>query len=237
MKTVYTPEQVQEAAADPQKAIAILLEVATGKARIKRERVFHEKRASKTPSPEEIQRTLDVAKKLNLERWVIMRLWGPPPFGSGLRNGEVVGNHRNGSNLPGAQIEDFRDDGFIYIRGKKNHIDKWPIPHDLGPVIKELIGKRQKGKIFLDGYEDPVGVMDKFLKVCMKEAGISDYDKIWPHRFRHAFAHDWARRTNKNPVVLKGLMRHKNIAQTMTYISEMEQDDSTQLLQKEFAEA
>jgi integrase len=237
MKTVYTPDQVAEASKDPQKAITILLEVATGKARIKREKVFHEKRASKTPSPEEIQKTLDVAKKLNLERWVVMRLWGPPPFGSGLRNGEVVGNHRNGSNLRGAQIEDFRDDGFIYIRGKKNHIDKWPIPHDLGPVIKELIGKRTKGKIFLDGYEDPVGVMDKFLKVCMREAGVTEADKIWPHRFRHAYAHYMAKKYDKNPVILKGMMRHKNIAQSMTYIDELQQQDSTKLLEDSFKEA
>jgi integrase len=235
MKTVYTPEQVQAASADPQQAIKILLELSLGQARIKREKPFHEKRAFKTPSPEEIEKTLDVAKKLSTERWVVMRLWGPT--GSGLRNGEVVGNHRNGSNLPGAQVEDYRDDGFIYIRGKKNHIDKWPIPLDLRPYIKELIGKRTKGKIFLDGYEDPVGVMDKFLKVCLKEAGVSEPDKIWPHRFRHAYAHYWAEKTNKNPVVLKGLMRHKNIAQTMTYIEEMEQADSTRLLEKALSEA
>jgi integrase len=240
VKTVYTPEQVQEAINDhayPMRATQMLLELASGAARIKREKVFHEKRASKTPSPEEIQKTLDVAKKLSTERWVVMRLWGPPPFGSGLRNGEVVGNHRNGSNLPGAQIEDFRDDGFIYIRGKKNHIDKWPIPHDLGPVIKELIGKRRKGKIFLDGYEDPVGVMDKFLKVCMREARVQEADKIWPHRFRHAFAHYIARKYDKNPVILKGAMRHKNIAQSMTYIDELQQQDSTKLLEDSFKEA
>lgn len=232
MKTVYTPEQVKDALTNPARANEILLELISGTARIKKEQIFHKKRASKTPSAEEIQRTLDVAKKLDPQRWVIMRLWGPPPFGSGLRNGEVVGNHRNGSNLPGAQIEDYRGDGHIYIRGKKNHIDKWPIPLDLGPVIKEIIGSRVKGPIFtVSGYADPVGTMDHFLKVCMREAGIDDYEKIWPHRFRHAFAHYFARKYEKNPVTLKGVMRHKNINQTMTYINELEQDDSSKLLQ------
>lgn len=184
-------------------------------------------RRSKIPSKEEEARVLETVERMSPSDSLIYWLMGK----RGLRIGEIVSNHRNGSNLPGLQLEDLTDSG-VHVKGKKGHDDFIPLPSDKVSALKGLGETRQKGPIFKDiaSHKDPVGTMDHRTKVYCREAGIEGWQWIHPHAFRHAFGYKAARAVGGDSFKVRDLMRHKNIAMSSRYVHGMDETEKKNLL-------
>jgi len=184
------------------------------------------KHRSKIPSKEEEARVLETVERMSPSDALIFWLMGK----RGLRIGEIVGNHRNGSNLPGLQIEDLTDSG-VHVKGKKGHDDFIPLPPEIIVKLRQqtIRGKQpaKTGLIFYDvgSHQDPVGTMDHRTKVYCREAGIEDSHYVHPHAFRHAFGFKVARMTNGDSYKVRDFMRHKNIAMSSRYVHGMSPEE------------
>ena len=187
------------------------------------------KHRSKIPSKEEEARVLETVAKMNPADELIFWLMGK----RGLRIGEIVGNHRNGSNLPGLQLEELTDSG-VHVKGKKGHDDFIPLPGDIVSRLKGLGGTRQKGPIFWDvaSHKDPVGTMDHRTKRYCCEAQVEDWQYVHPHAFRHAFGYKAARKTGGDVYKVRDLMRHKNTAMSSRYVQGMDPEEMKATLSK-----
>jgi integrase len=128
-----------------------------------------------------------------------------------LSTGEVVGSHRNGSNLPGLQVGELQSDG-IYVHRKKGGGQYHHLPRDIVQKMQIVIGGRRKtgdeiqDRIFLPEMKDPVGVVIKRMKIHAHQAGLEGWKLIQPTAYRRAGGTRIARRTNKNLSETKDLM-------------------------------
>lgn len=58
-----------------------------------------------------------------------------------------------------------------------------------------------------------------------KRAGIRDWKRVHPHRFRHYFGTFHARRTGRDPWKVSSLMGHKDLRATRVYVEELSPEE------------
>jgi site-specific recombinase XerD len=132
----------------------------------------------------------------------------------GLRVGEIVGCE----GLPGIHLEDIRSEG-IWVKGKgyKAGIVQdslVPIP---ASVIKQLrhysSDLKQGDKVFRISERQAERIVKNYARL----SGIEDWRLVGPHRLRAFFATD-AKDKGKDGLMIKDLMRHKNLTTTEIYV-------------------
>jgi integrase/recombinase XerD len=132
----------------------------------------------------------------------------------GLRVGEIVGCE----GLPGIHLEDIRSEG-IWVKGKgyKAGIVQdslVPIPATVIKLIRNYSSNLKTGdKVF------PISERqaERIVKNYARKSGIEDWRLVGPHRLRAFFATD-AKDKGKDGLMIKDLMRHKNLATTEIYV-------------------
>ncbi|HWY28206.1 MAG TPA: site-specific integrase [Candidatus Sulfotelmatobacter sp.] len=152
---------------------------------------------------------LALAKKNSPRDHAIMTLmrWG-------LRVGEIVGCE----GLPGIHSEDIRSDG-IWVKGKgyKAGIVQdslVPIPASVIKVLKGFSSDLKPGeKVFQISERQAERVVKNYARL----SGVEDWRFVGPHRLRAFFATD-AKDKGKDGLMIKDLMRHKNLATTEIYV-------------------
>jgi len=143
-------------------------------------------------------------------------------FRWGLTLGEVVGYR----DLPGIHKEDLRENG-VWIRGKgwaggaktgKETEERIEGLYQLPPdVLRQLAARAALappgGKVFgVSGRQT-----ERIVKEYARLAGVEDWHLIGPHRLRAFFATD-ARDKGVEGLLIRDMMRHKDIGDTNTYV-------------------
>lgn len=136
-----------------------------------------------------------------------------------IRDGQFVKRMRPEDPLPGLLVTDLHD-GSIWVRGKGGTEKEQPLPSKLYARLQAYIGKRKSGKIFDLGSEG----LYKMVRRYAQRAGVGEWDKVHPHRFRHYYIRSVYRKT-KDPVMTQALARHKDFNMTNHYIGEPEMAD------------
>ncbi len=129
----------------------------------------------------------------------------------GLRVGEIFGD----KGLPGIHVEDLREKG-IWVRGKGYTAgivqDKLvPMKADLMERLHKF--KPKKGRVFAVSVDTAQNRVKQYARL----AGVEDWERISPHRLRAFFATD-AKDKGKDGLIIKDLMRHKNLRTTEIYV-------------------
>lgn len=156
----------------------------------------------------------------------------------GFSPGEVVGNQRNGSNLPGFQIGDLQSDG-IFVHRKKGGGRYFRLPADIVEKMRIMVGGRKKtgdelkDKIFLIGFVDPVGTLDHRTKIHAEKAGLEGFKFIQPTAYRRAVGTRVARKTNKNLSETRDVMGLQNAESADRYVERMEPERQDEILLEE----
>ncbi len=163
---------------------------------------------------------------------ILDRLYGGEPVVSAsdgdyslIRDGQYVLKMRKQDPLPGLQVQDLHD-GSIWVRGKGQTEKEQPLPSWLYESLKSFIGKRKTGPIFdysADG-------LYKLTKKYAQLAGVSEWQRVHPHRFRHAYIRSVYRKT-KDPVMTQSLARHKDFNMTNHYIGEPDMNDKKAIVE------
>jgi len=114
------------------------------------------------------------------------------------------------------KLEQFNNDSFTYFRLKLRNSKPEPIvvpvSDPLRNLLRNLVGKRQKGPIFERLHADQT--MNTFLKEIAK---IAEIDKPLSHKVgRHTFATIFLRRT-KDLASLKDILGHSELRETLIY--------------------
>jgi site-specific recombinase XerC len=207
---------------------------------------------TKLLNDEEKIKLLDTVQKMNPDDWPIFWLMEY----RGLRIGEIVSDHREGSrlvvnnnpdpdkakewgagwknfksNLPGLLIEDLTESG-IHVVGKYHHDDFIFLPKNIIEKLRVLAGKREKGLIFnsVGSYKDPVGTMDKRSKRYACQAGIEDWQYYHPHASRHDFGYKMAELTEGDVFKVRDFCRHKGIGMSSVYVHKAPPEKLRQIL-------
>jgi len=157
----------------------------------------------------QVETILELAKKTNSRDHAMMTLmrWG-------LRVGEIVGCE----GLPGIHFEDIRSEG-IWVKGKgyKAGIVQdslVPMPAAVIKLLRRFSADLEPGdKVFSISERHAERIVNKYAR----RAGIEDWRFIGPHRLRAFFATD-AKDKGKDGLMIKDLMRHKNLATTEIYV-------------------
>jgi integrase/recombinase XerD len=157
----------------------------------------------------QIQTILGLAMKRSERDHAMMTLmrWG-------LRVGEIVGC----GGLPGIRLEDIRSEG-IWVKGKgyKAGIVQdslVPMPASVIKLLRRYASDISPGdKVF------PISERqaERIVKNYARSSGIEDWHLVGPHRLRAFFATD-AKDKGKDGLMIKELMRHKNLATTEIYV-------------------
>jgi site-specific recombinase XerD len=157
----------------------------------------------------QVETILGVARKASPRDYAMMTLmrWG-------LRVGEIVGCE----GLPGIHMEDIRSEG-IWVKGKgyKAGIVQdslVPMPANVIKLVRQYSSNLKPGdKVF------PISERqaERIVKNYAKLSGIEDWRLVGPHRLRAFFATD-AKDKGKDGLMIKDLMRHKNLATTEIYV-------------------
>lgn len=157
----------------------------------------------------QVETILGVAGRTSSRDYAMMTLmrWG-------LRVGEIVGCE----GLPGIHLEDVRSEG-IWVKGKgyKAGIVQdslVPMPANVIKLVRQYSSNLKPGdKVF------PISERqaERIVKNYAKLSGIEDWRLVGPHRLRAFFATD-AKDKGKDGLMIKDLMRHKNLATTEIYV-------------------
>jgi hypothetical protein len=143
-----------------------------------------------------------------------------------IRDGSCVLRMRPDNPLPGLQVQDLHD-GSIWVRGKGGTEREQPLSKALYERIQRFIGKRKTGPIFdfsADG-------LYKLTKKYARAAGVGEWNKVHPHRFRHAYIRAVYRQT-KDPVMTQRLARHATFDMTNHYIGEPDMSDKKKVIEE-----
>src|SRR5438309_549421 len=184
-------------------------------------------------SEEQVRDIIALAKKENTRDYLIFRLM---PF---FRVGEVMGSEPRKwdktlkkwfpvePTLPGLLVQDLQDDG-IWVQGKGWKRKENPAPPVFMPfspeLVKELrlfIGNRKTGRIFepiFQGGKYNQNSVRRHSRRYAKMVGVSDWQLVHPHRFRHFGITKTYKDSGKDVRAAREFGRHKNIATTMRYI-------------------
>jgi site-specific recombinase XerD len=157
----------------------------------------------------QVETILELAKKTNSRDHTMMTLmrWG-------LRVGEIVGCE----GLPGIHFEDIRSEG-IWVKGKgyKAGIVQdslVPMPAAVIKLLRHHSADLKPGdKVFSISERHAERIVNKYAR----RAGMEDWRLIGPHRLRAFFATD-AKDKGEDGLMIKDLMRHKNLATTEIYV-------------------
>lgn len=177
---------------------------------------------------DQVRAMLQKAKAVSERDYLILSLM----VNGGFRRAELVGGDDprvpQEKRLPGMMIENFRDGG-VYILGKKADREVLqPLPPALLSEVKTFIGRKSSGPLF-DYSTDGVR------KICLKyakAAGVPDWDRVHPHRLRHFYITNVARKTGRDPWKTRDMARHKNIATTNRYVSELRPDEKKHIIEE-----
>lgn len=210
----------------PDLALFMFDALVTGRAVLRRPEKVHIPQRRRMPTELEAQQLIDYLDREgnsdSIIFWVMQK--------RGLKPGEIVGNHRNGSNLPGFQVGRVEEWGVLYKRAKGGEA-KCLLPSDIVAKLRRTIGDRRltgdelNDRIFLVGYEDPVGLLAHRMKIYAKDAGIEDWKSITPHGFRRLYGYLAAMRTDRNAAKTAQLLHLKNVASVSTYIPPMSPEE------------
>ena len=182
-------------------------------------RSHHQNRSTERQlSDEEVSKILAYAAKANPEHYLIIWLMAK----RGLRDGTIVSNHRNGSNLAGLQVEDLLEDR-IWYDAKKGHRKYKFLPPDIVAKLRHGIGTRTQGPIFDDlaKQSSPIEAVRYFVHQYAKAVGIPDWQYIRPHAFRHYAGYRFAEVSGFNPYAVRDFMDHSNTSIGSRYVHEL----------------
>ena len=151
----------------------------------------------------------------------------------------VIRTHNSGEwikaepTVPGLLIEDIRENG-IWVQGKGWKRAKSPTPPVLQPLpgdlleeLKAFVGDRKKGKIF----NLTIDRVWQLARNYAKKAGLTDWKLVHPHRFRHFTTTQVGRKFGV--VAARDIARHKNLATTNRYISELPEDEKRKIIEEQ----
>jgi integrase/recombinase XerC len=140
-------------------------------------------------------------------------------LGTGLRIGEVL--H--------IRVKDLIDgmDGFTLIitREKKGagvKPERLPIAQELGKRLKDYChaAKLQPNDLIFDGHPNSYRYA---LRMAAKAAGLSDWQHVHPHQFRHSFIYSKVSQ-GIHPLILTRLVGHSSLQVTQQYYAPTEND-------------
>lgn len=96
------------------------------------------------------------------------------------------------------------------------------LPNDLATELYAYASTlRKNGKVV--GFTRQRGY--QLCQEYAKRAGISDWKRVHPHRFRHYFGTFHARRTGRDPWKVSSLMGHKDLRATRVYVEELSPEE------------
>lgn len=122
---------------------------------------------------------------------------------------------------PGIRKEDVTSEGVsvVWKGGEKN---LRYLPSDLARELFAYASKLHKGQKIV-GFTRQRGY--QLCQDYAREAGISDWKRVHPHRFRHYFGTFHARRTGRDPWKVSSLMGHKDLRATRVYVEELSPEE------------
>jgi len=192
-------------------------------------------------SEAQVNGILSSAKQGPLDIYLVLRLLAD----CGLRINEVVGyawktatfSCSSKGPLPGIQIEDIQwDRGTVWVIGKggpkggRIPREEVPLPNDLLDPLKQLVGRRAKGRLFAMSDNR----VRRHLSIHAKLAGIQDWKRVHVHRLRHYFITRVARVT-KDPIAARDLARHLHLSTTNRYIAQYSLQDKKRIMDQVLA--
>ena len=184
---------------------------------------------------DQIEKVLRLAKARDFRHYVVFALMGQ----RGLRIGSVIGMENTvryfrkrdqqwmvkSYSLPGLKKEDVKDDHLV-VHAKRVGVKRAYINKTL---LGELQGYANTLKPGQKLVEMSVQEANDLCKEYAKEAGITDWDRAHPHRWRHYFGTYWARRTGRDPWKVKSLLMQTDIRSTMKYVEDLSPEEESEL--------
>jgi integrase len=121
----------------------------------------------------------------------------------------------------GIRKEDVTSEGVsvIWKGGEKNFRY---LPSDLARELFAYASKLRKGQKVV-GFTRQRGY--QLCQEYAKQAGIRDWKRVHPHRFRHYFGTFHARRTGRDPWKVSSLMGHKDLRATRVYVEDLSPEE------------
>lgn len=122
---------------------------------------------------------------------------------------------------PGIRKEDVTPEGVsvVWKGGERNFRY---LPKDLAKDLYAYASKLRKNQKVV-GFTRQRGY--QLCQEYAKQAGISDWKRVHPHRFRHYFGTFHARRTGRDPWKVSSLMGHKDLRATRVYVEELSPEE------------
>ena len=121
----------------------------------------------------------------------------------------------------GIRKEDVTPDGVsvVWKGGERNFRY---LPSKLARELFAYASKLHKGQKIV-GFTRQRGY--QLCQEYAKQAGIKDWKRVHPHRFRHYFGTFHARRTGRDPWKVSSLMGHKDLRATRVYVEELSPEE------------
>ena len=123
--------------------------------------------------------------------------------------------------VQGIRKEDVTSEGVsvVWKGGEKNFRY---LPNDLAKELYTFASSLRKNQKVV-GFTRQRGY--QLCQEYAKRAGISDWKRVHPHRFRHYFGTFPARRTGRDPWKVSSLMGHKDLRATRVYVEELSPEE------------
>ena len=123
--------------------------------------------------------------------------------------------------VPGIRREDVTPEGVSVIWKGGEKTFKY-LPHELAHQLFAYASGLKKGAKVVSF------TRQRGYQICQeyaKRAGIRDWKRVHPHRFRHYFGTFHARRTGRDPWKVSSLMGHKDLRATRVYVEELSPEE------------
>ena len=123
--------------------------------------------------------------------------------------------------VPGIRKEDVTPEGVsvVWKGGERNFRY---LPSELARELFEYASRLPAGKKIV-GFTRQRGY--QLCQEYAERAGIKDWKRVHPHRFRHYFGTFHARRTGRDPWKVSSLMGHKDLRATRVYVEELSPEE------------
>ncbi|SRR6266705_2912119 len=158
----------------------------------------------------------------------------------GLRVGEIVGCHETHHyvrkktcetvavqvDLPGVTRSDVRDGG-VWVKQKGGSEQLKTLPRTLGETLVAYAeGFHTSERLFPLSEQSVRRLCEHYARA----AGLADWERVHPHRWRHYFGTLQARRTGRDPWKVRALMGHKDLRATAKYVENLSPQEERDLL-------
>jgi integrase len=165
-----------------------------------------------TPKSEQLDKIEAVAKSNSMRDYFLIALMGR----RGLRVSEALQANR----------ERLQDRGLLLTQKGGIQVNK-VLPSSLYAELVEYSKDFPKYELII-----PVTRRQAY-NLCLKYAklaGMDNWQRIHPHRFRHYFGTFHARRTGRDPWKVSSLMGHKDLRATKVYVEELSPEEQAEEL-------